>query len=49
MACLGDTQHTAGDREAARGSWRQALSIFQELQHPHAERVEGELAGTGAR
>jgi DNA-binding SARP family transcriptional activator/tetratricopeptide (TPR) repeat protein len=45
LACLGDTQQAAGDHDAARGSWQQALSVFQELRHPDAREVEGKLTG----
>src|SRR6185312_8935886 len=33
---LGDAQHAAGDRAAARTAWQQGLIILDELAHPDA-------------
>ena len=57
LANLGDTFAAAGDASAACISWRDALAIFDELDHPDAERLRARLAtappgpphpGTGA-
>lgn len=36
---LGDTHLAAGDPDAARAAWRQALSTLDELGHPDAGQV----------
>jgi DNA-binding SARP family transcriptional activator/tetratricopeptide (TPR) repeat protein len=41
---LGDTHAAAGDRDAARETWRQALTILDGLGHPDAEQVRDRLA-----
>jgi predicted negative regulator of RcsB-dependent stress response len=41
---IGDAEHAAGDSHAARGSWRQALEILAELDHPDAGAVRAKLA-----
>ncbi|WUW37413.1 tetratricopeptide repeat protein (plasmid) [Streptomyces sp. NBC_01462] len=40
---LGDLQLASGDREAASESWRQALAIFAEFDHPDAAKIEEKL------
>jgi len=40
---LGDTHLAAGDHDAARDAWEQAEAIFEDLQHPDAERVRLKL------
>ncbi|MFJ5261814.1 AfsR/SARP family transcriptional regulator [Streptomyces sp. NPDC088387] len=40
---LGDVQLAAGDPSAARVSWEQALDIFEEFDHPDAERIRERL------
>ncbi|MGB2567661.1 BTAD domain-containing putative transcriptional regulator [Micromonospora citrea] len=40
---LGETEHAVGDVDAARRSWRQALDILTEVEHPDAERVRALL------
>ncbi len=40
---LGDAQHAASDRGAQR-SWREALAILDDLQHPDADEVRAKLA-----
>jgi len=42
---LGDAQHAAEHSDRARRSWRQALSIFVELDHPDATPARNRLAG----
>ncbi|MET7681097.1 BTAD domain-containing putative transcriptional regulator [Streptomyces sp. NPDC005423] len=42
---LGDAQLAAGEAESARGSWRRALAIFVEFDHPDAEKIRARLAG----
>ncbi len=44
---LGDAQRTAGDVAGARMSWCAALSRFDALGHPDADRVRDELARLG--
>ncbi|WP_089155429.1 AfsR/SARP family transcriptional regulator [Micromonospora sp. NBS 11-29] len=41
---LGDTHLAAGDPEAARIAWRQALTILDDLQHPDVGEVHARLA-----
>ncbi len=40
---LGETEHAAGDPDAARRSWRRALDILVELEHPDADRIRALL------
>jgi hypothetical protein len=40
---LGDTYHASGDTGAAGDTWRPALSIFTDLDHPDAEQVRARL------
>ncbi|WP_458243458.1 AfsR/SARP family transcriptional regulator [Streptomyces sp. MAI_2237] len=40
---LGDVQLAAGEPEAADGSWRQALGIFAEFDHPDAAKIREKL------
>ncbi|MGW2965225.1 AfsR/SARP family transcriptional regulator [Streptomyces sp. NPDC001220] len=40
---LGDAQLAAGEPEAARDSWRQALAIFVEFDHRDAEKIRERL------
>jgi tetratricopeptide (TPR) repeat protein len=47
LTYLGDTRHAAGDLPQARQAWQQALAIFEDLQHPDAEKVRAKLDGTG--
>jgi tetratricopeptide (TPR) repeat protein len=55
---LGDAYESSGDRAAARQAWRQALNLFDELQHPdtelarnrlrdHPNRTHDRMIGTG--
>ncbi|CCK25631.1 regulatory protein AfsR [Streptomyces davaonensis JCM 4913] len=43
LSNLGDAQLAAGRPEAARASWRRALEIFAEFEHPDAEKVREKL------
>jgi hypothetical protein len=40
---LGDARLADGDHAAACAAWRRALAIFDDLHHPHAERVRARL------
>jgi DNA-binding SARP family transcriptional activator len=40
---LGNTYHAVGDTDAASATWHRALTIFDELDHPDAERVRTKL------
>jgi DNA-binding SARP family transcriptional activator/tetratricopeptide (TPR) repeat protein len=40
---LGDTYCAAGNTEAAYQAWEQALSILDDLRHPHAENIRVKL------
>jgi tetratricopeptide (TPR) repeat protein/DNA-binding XRE family transcriptional regulator len=42
---LGDVQLAAGETEAAEQTWREALTILDELQHPDAAEVAARLEG----
>ncbi|WP_037870346.1 AfsR/SARP family transcriptional regulator [Streptomyces sp. NRRL S-813] len=46
---LGDVHLTAGEREAARTSWRRALKIFEEFDHQDAEEIRDRLRRLGRR
>jgi DNA-binding SARP family transcriptional activator len=41
---VGDARHDAGEIPQAREAWQQALAIFDDLQHPDAEKVRTKLA-----
>jgi DNA-binding SARP family transcriptional activator len=43
LAHLGDYQHDAGEPEAAREAWRQALTIYEQIHHAAAETVKDKL------
>ena len=43
LGSLGDVYHEAGNVAAARQAWRYALRIFEEIEHPDAERVRDKL------
>ncbi|WP_369186678.1 BTAD domain-containing putative transcriptional regulator [Streptomyces sp. R08] len=40
---LGDVQLAVGEPEAARAGWEQALAIFEEFDHPDAEKIRERL------
>jgi DNA-binding SARP family transcriptional activator len=40
---LGEAHHRAGNRDAGNASWRQAVDILNDLDHPDAERLRGRL------
>ena len=42
---LGDVYHAAGEPSQARDAWQQALSIFEELGDPGADKVRAKLCG----
>jgi DNA-binding SARP family transcriptional activator/Tfp pilus assembly protein PilF len=44
---LGDAQLAAGDADAARDSFRRALALLDQLDHPDAAQVRDRLAGLG--
>jgi transcriptional regulator with XRE-family HTH domain/tetratricopeptide (TPR) repeat protein len=44
LARLGDTWHASSDSPGAEQAWRQALAIYEDLQHPDAARVRSKLA-----
>jgi len=43
ISYLGDAYHAVGQPELARAAWREALVIFDGLDHPDAERVRTQL------
>ena len=43
---LGDTQHSAGDIQAARRTWTSALRIIGEIDHPDGDQVQAKLNRT---
>jgi hypothetical protein len=43
ISSLGDVHHSAGDVGAARRAWRAALRIFDEIEHPHRQKVQAKL------
>ncbi|WP_405064358.1 tetratricopeptide repeat protein [Kribbella sp. NBC_01505] len=44
LQSIGDIQADAGNTNAARTAWTDALEIFDELDHPQAERLRAQLA-----
>ena len=45
---LGDAQLAFGDTQAAVAAWQQAVTIFDELQHPGAELARAASSATSA-
>jgi DNA-binding SARP family transcriptional activator/tetratricopeptide (TPR) repeat protein len=43
LSNLGDTQYAAGDVATAHDTWRQALAILEDLNHPDAGQVRAKL------
>ena len=43
MGRLGDTHAAAGDVQAARSCWHQAVTLLDELHHPDADKLRGKL------
>ena len=41
---LGETHESAGDLDATRTAWQQALTILDRLDHPDAQGVRAKLA-----
>jgi len=48
MVGLGDAQADAGNPDAARATWRRALTILVPLNPPEADRVRSRLTGKPA-
>jgi tetratricopeptide (TPR) repeat protein len=46
---LGDVHRSAGDLDAARWAWAQAVRTFDEIGHPGAVQVHAKLGGLGRR
>ncbi|HEY7143553.1 MAG TPA: BTAD domain-containing putative transcriptional regulator [Streptosporangiaceae bacterium] len=46
LANLGDTHEAAGDRQAARELWREALEVFEQTPHPYTERLRARMHGS---
>jgi predicted negative regulator of RcsB-dependent stress response len=44
LTSLGDARHAAGDHQAARHAWQQALTILEDLRHPDTDKVRTKLA-----
>jgi DNA-binding SARP family transcriptional activator len=44
----GDARHAAGELPQARAAWQQALDIYDDIQHPDAERLRAKLASTAS-
>jgi DNA-binding SARP family transcriptional activator len=44
LTYIGDIHYDNGDVDAARHSWRQALNIYGQLDHPRVEHVRAKLA-----
>jgi len=40
----GDTYFDAGNPQAARDAWQQALAILDDLEHPEADQLRAKLA-----
>ena len=40
---LGDTYEAAGDRQAARELWQEALEVFEQTHHPGTERLRTKM------
>jgi tetratricopeptide (TPR) repeat protein/transcriptional regulator with XRE-family HTH domain len=49
IAKVGDTHRTAGDADAARTAWQDALAIFNALDHPDADQVRAKLRNLNHR
>jgi hypothetical protein len=43
LTSLGDAHAAAGDQDAARVTWRRALSIVSTFEHPDAQRLRERL------
>jgi DNA-binding SARP family transcriptional activator/tetratricopeptide (TPR) repeat protein len=43
---LGDARRAAGELPQARHAWQQALAIYDDIQHPDADKVRAKLAST---
>jgi tetratricopeptide (TPR) repeat protein/transcriptional regulator with XRE-family HTH domain len=49
LSRLGDAQRDAGEAGAARSSWRNALAIFDDLDHPDADALRAKLGREDSR
>lgn len=43
LSHVGDARSAAGDLPQARDAWQQALAIYDEIQHPSADKVRSKL------
>jgi tetratricopeptide (TPR) repeat protein len=43
---VGDARHAAGELPQARQAWQQALAIYDDVQHPGADKVRAKLAAS---
>lgn len=48
LSSLGDTMDAAGDSDAARRRWQEAMAILADLGHSDAEQVRSKLSGAAA-
>jgi DNA-binding SARP family transcriptional activator/tetratricopeptide (TPR) repeat protein len=46
LTLAGDARHAVGELPQARQAWQQALTIYDDLHHPDAEKVRAKLAST---
>jgi DNA-binding SARP family transcriptional activator/tetratricopeptide (TPR) repeat protein len=46
---LGDARHAAGELPQARQAWQQALTIYDDIQHPSTSKIRAKLASTDER
>jgi tetratricopeptide (TPR) repeat protein len=44
---IGDVRHAAAELPQARQAWQQALAIYDDIQHPDADKIRAKLAGIG--
>jgi hypothetical protein len=45
---LGEARHAADELPQAQQAWQQALAIYDDIQHPSADKVRAKLASTEA-
>jgi tetratricopeptide (TPR) repeat protein/DNA-binding XRE family transcriptional regulator len=46
---VGDARHAAGELPHARQAWQQALVIYDDIQHPGADKVRAKLAASSSQ
>jgi tetratricopeptide (TPR) repeat protein len=46
LTLAGDARHAVGEPRQARQAWREALAIYDNIQHPGADNVRAKLAST---